>query len=70
MGDRFVYGVPAMSCGHCVRRITEVLASFGVEGFEVSLEKRAIHTNFPLDEKVIKALSESGYEVSETQVFL
>ncbi|HPD96775.1 MAG TPA: heavy-metal-associated domain-containing protein [Synergistales bacterium] len=63
MGERLVYGVPAMSCGHCVRRISEVLVSLGVEGFDVSLENKVIYTDDPLDEKVIKALSDAGYEV-------
>jgi copper chaperone len=63
MEDRLVYGVPAMSCGHCVRRISEVLVSLGVEGFDVSLENKVIYTDDPLDEKVIKALSDAGYEV-------
>jgi copper chaperone CopZ len=63
MEDRLVYGVPAMSCGHCVGRISEVLVSLGVEGFDVSLENKVIYTDDPLDEKAIKALSDAGYEV-------
>jgi copper chaperone len=63
MEDRLVYGVLAMSCEHCVRRISEVLVSLGVEGFDVSLENKVIYTDDPLDEKAIKALSDAGYEV-------
>lgn len=54
-----------MSCGHCVRRITGILDSMGVEGFEVLLEEKRIFSASPLKEEVLKALEDAGYPVSK-----
>ncbi len=64
MKKKHIYKVPDMSCGHCVNRITALLGSMGAKGFEVSLEQQRIYSEEPLEEKVIKALEESGYPVA------
>jgi copper chaperone len=64
MKRQFSVAVPGMSCGHCVKRITEVLETKGVEGFDVSLEERKVYTDSPLGKDVIRALAEAGYEVA------
>ena len=53
-----------MSCGHCVKRITGLLESMGVTGFEISLEQKSIHSEEPLEGVVLEALDKAGYPVT------
>ncbi|MDT8283911.1 MAG: heavy-metal-associated domain-containing protein [Thermovirgaceae bacterium] len=65
MKAKYSFHVPDMSCGHCVKRISGILDSMGVEGFDVSLEGKLILVDSPLSEAVLKALEEAGYPVSD-----
>lgn len=67
MKDKFAVYVPDMSCGHCVKRITGILESMGVEGFIVSLDEKRIYSDFRLEDEVLKALADAGYPVSPEQ---
>ena len=55
MSREYSYEVPDMSCGHCVKRITEVLESMGVSDFEVSSKRRRYLSGSPLEEKAVHA---------------
>lgn len=65
MNGRFSFHVPDMSCGHCVKRITGILESMGVEGFVISLEDRRILVDSMLEDGVLEALKDAGYPVSQ-----
>lgn len=65
MKAKYSFHVPDMSCGHCVKRISGILDSMGVEGFDVSLDEKRIFVDSPLSEEVLKALEEAGYPVSD-----
>lgn len=64
MKKNYTYKVPDMSCGHCVKRITGLLESMGVTGFEISLEQKSIHSEEPLEGDVLEALDKAGYPVT------
>lgn len=64
MNARFSFHVPDMSCGHCVKRITGILESMGVEGFVISLEEKRILVDSQLEDGVLEALKNAGYPVS------
>ncbi len=65
MKAKYSFHVPDMSCEHCVKRISGILDSMGVEGFDVSLDGKLIFVDSPLPEAVLKALEEAGYPVSD-----
>lgn len=64
MKNKFSVYVPDMSCGHCVKRITGILESMGVDGFVVKLDEKRIFSDSRLKEDVLKALADAGYPVS------
>lgn len=62
-----VYSVPGMSCGHCVKAITEgVSAVPGVDDVRVDLESKTVTVAFTgsLDDDVRAAIDDAGYEIA------
>jgi copper chaperone len=61
------YEVVGMTCEHCVRSVTEEVASVpGVDSVEVSLESGALMVTgpAPADDKLVRAaVQEAGYEL-------
>lgn len=62
------FKVNGMSCGHCVKTITNSLKSLaGVQDVNVSLEQKKVTVTFEeakLDQDVLKGnIAEAGYEV-------
>jgi copper chaperone len=66
-GTAAVYTVTGMTCGHCVKSVTEeVSALVGVRSVEVDLAtgRVAVVSDEPLDLDAVKAaVDEAGYEV-------
>jgi copper chaperone len=61
-----ILSVEGMSCGHCVRHVTEALEGIkGVTKAEVDLAgKRAVVEGEALDDEAMKAaVAEAGYEI-------
>ena len=57
--------VEGMSCGHCVKHVTEALKEIGGTEVEVSLEKKLATGNFSdiTDEAIKAAVEDAGYDV-------
>jgi copper chaperone CopZ len=63
--ERITYSVPAMSCDHCRRAVTDELSVVsGVESVEVDLETKVVAVNGEsLDDTALRAaIAEAGYE--------
>jgi copper chaperone len=65
MTTTMTYDVKGMTCGHCVRAVTEEIEAVdGVTSVDVSLdEARAVVTGNADTEAVRAAVVEAGYEV-------
>jgi len=63
------YDVKGMTCGHCVRSVTEEITGVdGVSAVEVDLEAgTAVVTGEAAAEAVKAAVVEAGYEVTGTR---
>jgi len=63
------YDVKGMTCGHCVRSVTEEITGVdGVSAVEVDLEAgTAVVTGDAAPEAVEAAVVEAGYEVTATR---
>ena len=60
------FSIPAMSCGHCVKAITQALAqldSAATVSVDLPTKKVTVQTSQP-QEKVVAALAEAGYPVA------
>ena len=61
-------GIEGMSCGHCVRAVTNALEEIeGISNVEVSLEDKSatFETDESVtDEKIKEVIEEEGYEVT------
>lgn len=57
--------IEGMSCGHCVKHVTEALEDLGVKGVEVNLEKKyaLAEANNISDESIKSAIEDAGYDV-------
>jgi copper chaperone len=57
------FQVPAMSCGHCVKAITQILTELGPAAqVRIDLPTKKVTVQTAQDrEKVAKALAEAGY---------
>jgi len=64
-----IYDVKGMTCGHCVRSVTEEITGVeGVSAVEVDLEAgTAVVTGDVAAEAVKAAVVEAGYEVTGTR---
>jgi copper chaperone CopZ len=65
MTERITYSVPAMSCDHCKRAVSEELSIVsGVESVEVDLETKVVAVKGDgLDDEALRAaIVEAGYE--------
>ena len=66
--EKAVLKVEGMSCGHCVKAVSDALAELsGVENAEVDLDEATVSFAFepaqtPL-EKIKEAITEAGYTV-------
>jgi copper chaperone len=62
------YRVPEISCEHCVRAITNELASVpGVEVVNIDIPTKLVtlrHNADVTDEQIIATIAEAGYEVA------
>jgi len=62
------YTVPEISCEHCVRAITNELASVpGVEVVNIDIPTKVVtlrHSDEVTDEQIIATIAEAGYEVA------
>lgn len=61
-----VFKAQGMSCGHCVRAITQALQALDAAArVEVDLSSSEVHVDSVLSaEEVLAALGEEGYEAS------
>ncbi len=68
MGTTGTYIVTGMTCGHCVRAVTEELTKVdGVTGVEVDLDsgRVTVASDRPVDDAAVRAaVDEAGYSVS------
>jgi copper chaperone len=58
--------VEGMSCGHCVKHVSEALKDLGAKDVEVNLEKKLATAEICediTDEAIKVALEDAGYEV-------
>jgi copper chaperone len=65
-----VLSVPAISCEHCVKTITETLSRLpGVEAVKTSVSQRTIDLRYDPQrvslEKITSALDDAGYQVAQ-----
>jgi copper chaperone CopZ len=62
------YKVPDISCEHCVRAITNELASVpGVEVVNIDIPTKLVtvrHTDNVSDEQIVATIAEAGYDVA------
>lgn len=59
--------VEGMSCGHCVKHVTEALKEIGAENVAVSLEKKLAVAEFGdsiTDEAIKAAVEDVGFDVT------
>jgi len=63
---KVVFKVPEMSCEHCVRRITQVLANAGYEDVKVSLPEKLVTVETEKPQEIMGFLEEIGYPASVT----
>jgi copper chaperone len=66
--DRKVFQVEGMSCSHCVNAVTKALKALsGVDGVEVSLEKKTVAVSRDAarvsDGALKAAIEDCGYDV-------
>ncbi len=58
--------VEGMSCGHCVKHVTEALEEIGGKNVEVSLERKLATADLDdnvTDEAIKAAIEDAGYDV-------
>jgi copper chaperone len=58
--------VEGMSCGHCVKHVTEALEEIGAKDVEVSLERKLATADLDdsvTDEAIKAAIEDAGYDV-------
>ena len=58
--------VEGMSCGHCVKHVTEALKELGATEVEVSLERKLATAELAddvTDEAIKAAIEDAGYDV-------
>ena len=56
-----VFGVPDMSCQHCVGRIGKALDAAGISGYEIALDSKEVRIETDTPEKVAAVLDDAGY---------
>ncbi len=63
------YDVQGMTCGHCVRSVTEEISALdGVESVDVDLEKgTAVVAGDAQPDAVKAAVKEAGYEITRVR---
>ena len=68
MAKQQIYTVTGMTCGHCVRAVTEEVEQVaGVTGVDVDLEsgRIVVSADSPVDDAAIRAaVDEAGYELT------
>ncbi len=66
MSTTTIYNVQGMTCGHCVRSVTEEITEVdGVSSVEVDLEKGTAVVTGEADPEAVKAaVVEAGYAVT------
>ncbi len=58
--------VEGMSCGHCVKHVTEALKEIGGKNVEVNLERKLATADLDdnvTDEAIKSAIEDAGYDV-------
>ncbi len=63
-----IYRVPGVSCGHCVRAITEELTKLpGVAEVDVNLDSKLVtvrHDGSVSDDQIRGGIAEAGYDIA------
>ena len=62
--------IAGMTCGHCVKSVTEALAAVpGTAGAAVDVGRASWRTDRPPDEAALRAaLEEAGYEITAVRI--
>lgn len=59
------YNVPEISCGHCVKAITEEVSPLeGVTSVEVNVDSKMVTVVGGADDAIIAAIDEAGYDIA------
>lgn len=65
---QLTFEVPTISCGHCVKAITEETQAAGVQEVLVDLDSKRVFVSFDEEqvslEEVKEAIVEAGYEIT------
>ena len=67
MAQQQIYTVAGMTCGHCVRAVTEEVEQVdGVRDVDVDLEtgRMVVSSDTPVDDAIRAAVDEAGYELT------
>lgn len=62
--------IEGMSCGHCVKHVTEAIEEIGGKDINVSLEKKFAEFEIAdeiTDDSIKAAVEDAGYDVVEIQ---
>ncbi len=60
-----IFSVPAISCEHCVKAITEHVTPVpGVSAIDVDLATKTVAVTGGDDEAIVAAIDEAGYDVA------